>query len=48
VQSHKRDETELRIKKVRLMNLEAALKTMKWLQANEARIKLALAKGLSP
>lgn len=44
----KREEVEARIKEARLINLHAALQTMKWLKANEAKIKAALSQPLSP
>ncbi len=44
----KREGIEARIKEARLTNLYAALQTMKWLKANEARIKAALSQPLPP
>lgn len=46
VRKGKRDESELRIKKARLINLEAAINSLKWLRTNSDRIKSALARGL--
>ena len=43
----KRDPIEARIKEARLVNLNAALQTLKWLKANESRIKAALSQPLS-
>lgn len=46
VKRGKRNESELQIKKARLVNLEAAIKSLKWLRANSDRIKSSLAQGL--
>jgi hypothetical protein len=43
----KREPIEVRIKEARLINLNAALQTLKWLKANEGRIKAALSQPLS-
>jgi hypothetical protein len=43
----KREPIEARIKEARLINLNAALQTLKWLKANENRIKAALSQPLS-
>lgn len=48
VKKKKRDESDLRIKKMRLDELDAAIKTLEWLRTNADRIKAALAAGLPP
>jgi hypothetical protein len=46
VKKKKRDESDLRIKKMRLDELGAAINTLEWLRTNSDRIKRALAAGL--
>lgn len=46
VKKKKRDESELRIKKMRLDELEAAINTLEWLRTNSDRIKSALSPSL--
>lgn len=46
VKKKKRDESDLRIKKMRLDELGAAINTLEWLRTNSDRIKKALAAGL--
>jgi len=46
VKSGKRNEAELKIKQARLIDLEAAINTLKWLRTNSDRIKSALSPSL--